>query len=269
MQTQLNLVERELKIRNYSPRTIKIYLHALRSYFLFKKNNYNIYDENNIKNFLLSIKTKTSPQSQNIYIGAIKFYYYNIAKTNEKIAIKSAKKQSKLPTVLSRAEISLIISSISNPKHKLILSLAYGAGLRVSEVVSLKVQDINTEELTIYLRNAKGQKDRLSIIPEKIIPELKEALDNKFKNDYLFSNTNKNKLTTRTAQKIFENALNKAKIKKEASFHSLRHSFATHLLENGVDIRHIQTLLGHQNIRTTQIYTQVTNPILMNIKSPL
>ncbi|NCN22019.1 tyrosine-type recombinase/integrase [Candidatus Falkowbacteria bacterium] len=268
MQIQLSLVERELKIRNYSPRTIKIYLHALKEYFIFKKNDFTIFNEDTIKNFLLSSQSKISPQSQNIYLSAIKFYYYNIIKINRKIEIKSAKKQQKLPVVLSRAEISLIISSISNPKHKLMLAISYGAGLRVSELVNLKIQDINTAELTIYLRNAKGQKDRLSILPEKIIPDLKEMIKKKSKNDYIFDNGAGNKLTSRTAQKIFENALNKAKIKKEASFHSLRHSFATHLLENGVDVRYIQTLLGHQNIRTTQIYTQVTNPGLKNIKSP-
>jgi len=269
MQIQLSLVERELKIRNYSPRTIKIYLYALKEYFIFKKDGFHIFNEDTTKNFLLFSRDKISPRSQNIYLGAIKFYYYNIAKINKKIEIKSAKVLKKLPAVLSKAEINLIIDSISNSKHKLMLAISYGAGLRVSELINLKVQDINTAELTVYLRGAKGQKDRLSILSEKIIPDLKEIIKKKSKNDYLFDNGARNKLTSRTAQKIFENALKKAKIKKEASFHSLRHSFATHLLENGVDIRYIQSLLGHQNIRTTQIYTQVTNPGLKNIKSPL
>ncbi|MBN2854447.1 tyrosine-type recombinase/integrase [Patescibacteria group bacterium] len=269
MQIQLNLVERELKIRNYSPRTIKTYLYALKEYFIFKKDGFHIFNEDTVKNFLLFSRDKISPRSQNIYLAAIKFYYYNIAKINKKIEIKSAKAPKTLPVALSKTEINLIIDSISNPKHKLMLAISYGAGLRVSELINLKVQDVNTAELTVYLRGTKGQKDRLSILSEKIIPDLKEIIKKKSKNDYLFDNETGNKLSSRTAQKIFENALKKAKIKKEASFHSLRHSFATHLLENGVDIRYIQTLLGHQNIRTTQIYTQVTNPGLKNIKSPL
>ncbi|PKM91594.1 integrase [Candidatus Falkowbacteria bacterium HGW-Falkowbacteria-1] len=269
MQTQLNLVERELKIRNYSPRTIKAYLFALKKYFLFKKNNFNTFNEDKVKNFLLLYQGKISPQSQNIYIGAIKFYYYNIAKINNKIDIKTPKKTKKLPVIFSRDEIDLIINSVSNPKHKLMLSISYGAGLRVGELVNLKIQDINSQELTVHIKNAKGQKDRISVLSEKIIPELQEIINKKSKNDYLFSNEQGKKLTSRTAQKIFENALKKSKIKKSASFHSLRHSFATHLLENGVDVRYIQNLLGHQNIRTTQIYTQVSNPKLKSIKSPL
>ncbi|MDD5748382.1 MAG: tyrosine-type recombinase/integrase [Actinomycetota bacterium] len=183
--------------------------------------------------------------------------------------MKFAKRSKKLPIVLSREEIKNIIDAIRNPKHKLIISLAYGAGLRISEVVNLKVKDVNLEELTIHLKNAKGKKDRITIFPEKIKTKLQNLIAGKNLNDYLFESERGGKLTERTAQKVFENALQKAGIKKDATFHSLRHSFATHLLENGVDVRYVQELLGHQNIRTTQIYTQVTNPKLKNIKSPL
>jgi len=269
MQTQLNLLERELKIRNYSPKTIKIYLHGLRMYLNFKNANFNKFDEDIIKNFLLFCQKRISPQSQNIYLGAIKFYYYNIIKINKKIDIKSAKKGKKLPTVLSRPEIKTILKSIQNEKHRLLLSLAYGAGLRVSEVVNLKIKDINLKELTIHIKNAKGQKDRITLLPEKLIKDLKKIIIKKTNNNFLFESERGGKLTTRTAQKIFENALKISDIKKDASFHSLRHSFATHLLENGVDVRYVQELLGHQNIRTTQIYTHVTNLGLKNIKSPL
>lgn len=269
MQIQLSLVERELRTRNYSPRTIKIYLFALKEYFLFKKSNFHVFNEDTTKNFLLVSQDKISPQSQSIYIGAIKFYYYNIAKINKKIDIKTPKKAKKLPVIFSKDEIDLILNSISNPKHKLMLSISYGAGLRVGELINLKVQDLNISELTIHIKNAKGQKDRISLLSEKITSNLQEIISKKSKNDYLFSSEQGKKLSTRTAQKIFESALRKSKIKKDASFHSLRHSFATHLLENGVDIRYIQNLLGHQNIRTTQIYTQVSNPKIKSIKSPL
>ncbi|MBD3280221.1 tyrosine-type recombinase/integrase [Candidatus Dojkabacteria bacterium] len=147
--------------------------------------------------------------------------------------------------------------------------MAYGAGLRVSEVVNLKVRYINLENLVLHVKSCKGNKDRITIFFENIKESLNKVISAKDKDEYVFSSERDGKLTTRTAQKIFANALKKTGIKKDASFHSFRHSFATHLLENGTDIRYVQELLGHANIRTTQRYTQVTNPQLRNIKSPL
>ena len=135
--------------------------------------------------------------------------------------------------------------------------------------LNLKIRDLNLKELTIHLKAAKGKKDRLTVVPEKIAPELDNFMRGKRNNDYVFASDRGGRLTEASAQKIFYTALKKAKIKKQASFHSLRHSFATHLLENGVDVRYVQELLGHQNIRTTQIYTHLTNLALKNIKSPL
>ncbi len=131
------------------------------------------------------------------------------------------------------------------------------------------MKEVNLEELTIHLKNAKGKKDRITIFPEKIKNDLQNLIAGKNLNDYLFESERGGKLTERTAQKVFENALRRASIKKDATFHSLRHRFATHLLENGVDVRYVQELLGHRNIRTIQVYTQVTNPKIKNIKSPL
>lgn len=270
MQTELQQIERELRIKNYSTKTIKSYLYALKEYFSFKVNNLTELDQNNIKNFLLHCEQKNiSPQSRNLMLNAIKFYYQHIAKNLQKIEIRSAKKPMGLPVVLSRLEVKKIIESTKNPKHRILLSLAYGAGLRVSEAVSLKVRDLNIDELTIHIKQAKGQKDRISVIPESIANELKNLTAGKSNNDFVFASERGGKLTTRTAQKVFENVLRLSGIKKDATFHSLRHSFATHLLENGTDVRYVQELLGHQNIRTTQRYTQVTNPQLKNIKSPL
>jgi len=174
-----------------------------------------------------------------------------------------------LPVVLSRSEIKKIINSIENRKHKLLISLSYGAGLRVSEAINLKIKDINLEELTIHLKNAKGNRDRITVFPEKLKTDLREFFALKHTNDYIFTSERGGKLTERTAQKIFEIAIKKANVGKDATFHSLRHGFAAHLLENGVDIRYVQELLGHQNIRTTQLYTKVTNPSIKKIKSPL
>ncbi|MBL7156362.1 MAG: tyrosine-type recombinase/integrase [Candidatus Pacebacteria bacterium] len=270
MQKQLGRTERELKIRNYSSKTIKSYLYGLKEYFAYKRNNLEILDRDNIKDFLLFCEKKgVSAETRNLLLSAVKFYYRNIIKTNERIEIRSAKKNKSLPVVLSRGEIEKILEAIENTKHKLLLSLAYGAGLRVSEAISLKVQDIDFHELTIHIKQAKGKKDRISVFPEKLSADIQNLIAGKGKNDFVFSSERGGKLTTRTAQKVFENSLKKSGVKKDATFHSLRHSFATHLLENGVDVRYVQELLGHQNIRTTQRYTQVTNPKLKNIKSPL
>jgi len=270
MQEYLEKTEQELRLRNYSFKTIKTYLGCLREYFDFKKFNLEKIDEEKIKQFLLNKQDKNhSSQTVNLYLNAIKFFYREVLRIPQKINLKFAKRSKKLPIVLSREEIKNIIESIRNPKHKLIISLTYGAGLRISEVISLKVKDVNLEELTIHLKNAKGKKDRITIFPEKIRSSLQGLMAGKNSDDYLFESERGGKLTERTAQKVFENALKKSGIKKDATFHSLRHSFATHLLENGVDVRYVQELLGHQNIRTTQLYTKVTNPSLKNIKSPL
>jgi site-specific recombinase XerD len=162
-----------------------------------------------------------------------------------------------------------MIGIITNPKHRLLIALAYGAGLRVSETTNLKAKDINLDELTIHIKGAKGNKDRMSIFSEKLVASLKVIVALKQGNEFVFESNWGGKLDERSAQKVFEQALVKAGIKKEATFHSLRHSFATHLLENGTDVRYVQELLGHANIRTTQIYTKVTNPSLKKIKSPL
>jgi len=270
VEKEIQRVERELKIRSYSPKTIKSYLYGLRQYFLFKRNNFERLDEENVRDFLLYCQQKhISPQSRNLFLNAIKFYYRNVVKNLRKIEIKSAKKPKSLPVVLSRSEIEKILASLANAKHRLLLSMSYGAGLRISEVTALKVSDLDFEELTIRIRQAKGQKDRISVFPKKLTNSLKNLIAGKTKNDLVFESERGGKLTTRTAQKVFEKALKISGINKSATFHSLRHSFATHLLENGVDIRYVQELLGHSNIRTTQIYTQVTNPMLKNIKSPL
>lgn len=259
-----------LKLRNYSQKTIKSYLFYINDYLAFAKKK-RIKDKTKaIELFLLEKQQQgRSPQTINLALNSIKFLYHEVLGQKEKLNFKCAKKSKKLPIVLSKKEIESMIVILQNPKHKLILSLGYAAGLRVSEVVNLKVKDIDLDELTIHIKNAKGRKDRITIFPEKLIPGIKELIHNKGSNDFIFESNRGGKLTTTSLQKVFKSALHKADIKKDATFHSLRHSFATHLLENGVDIRYVQELLGHQNIRTTQRYTQVTNPRLKNIKSPL
>jgi site-specific recombinase XerD len=270
LQELLDKIENELKLRYYSRKTIKSYRHCLSDYFCYIKNVTKNPDVVLLKKYLLKKQDRgQSSQTVNLHLNAIKYFYREIFKSNIEINIKFAKTPSKLPVVLSRSEIEKIIVSIGNLKHKILTSLSYGAGLRVSEAINLKIKDVDLAELTIHIKGAKGNKDRITIFPEKLKNDVINLIADRPGNDFLFASERGGKLTERSAQKIFENSLKKAGIKKEATFHSLRHSFATHLLENGVDVRYVQELLGHQNIRTTQLYTKVTNPNLKKIKSPL
>jgi site-specific recombinase XerD len=179
------------------------------------------------------------------------------------------KKPKRLPVVLSQDEVARLLSSVLNPKHKLILSLMYSAGLRVGEAVKLKTEDIDLDNKIIWVRQGKGKKDRQSIISGKLFAILMQLVEEKGVGQYLFSGQKpETHLSTRSAEKIFQRAMENANIKKRAVCHSLRHSFATHLLENGTDIRYIQALLGHNSLATTQIYTKVSQKFLNQIKSP-
>lgn len=270
IQQHLDRAETELRIRNYSLKTLKSYLYFLREFLSFRAVLPGESNEEAARSFLLSLEKKgASAQTRNICLSAVKFYYRDVMKAEAPIEIRAAKRNQSLPVVLSRDEIGRMLSVTANVKHRLLLALAYGAGLRVSETVSIRVGDIDFDGLTIHIKQAKGRKDRISVMPEKLRQELNGLTRDKTSADFVFASERGGKLTTRTAQKIFEHALARAGVRKGATFHSLRHSFATHLLENGVDTRYVQELLGHQNIRTTQRYTRVTNPVLKNIKSPL
>lgn len=270
----------ELFIRGYSQKTVISYTHCLKGYFEYlisylpkKYEDFDFlenFDEFLIKNFLKYKKEHNcSPKTLHVYLSSIKCFYKEIVKIPNKINIKFAKRPRKLPVVLLHGEIMEIIRTLQNLKHRLIISLAYGAGLRVSEVTNLKIQDLNFTEKNIHIHLAKGAKDRITILPESIITDLEDFILNRQPNDYLFPSQRGGKLNTRTLQKIFRIAKNKTQIIKDATFHSLRHSFATHLLEGGVNLRIIQELLGHQSIRTTQLYTQVSSSIFIGIRSPL
>lgn len=270
LQELLGKIKNELKLRNYSRRTADSYLFCVSDYCKHIKNVKRDPNVEMIRGYLLGkLGEGKSSQTVNLHLQAIKYLYREIMKSKVVIDIKFAKTAKKLPVVLSRNEIERMIASLDNKKHRLLLALSYGAGLRVSEAINLKVGDVDLEELVIHIKGAKGNKDRISTLSDKIRDDLGELLVDKPHGSYVFESNRGGKLDERSAQKIFENASKKAGITKDVSFHSLRHSFATHLLENGVDIRYVQELLGHANIRTTQIYTKVTNPMLKNIKSPL
>jgi len=260
----------ELKLKGYSKKTLDSYTSCARRYLQFLGSGLDFFDESLIKAFLMGFQAQgRASQTINLYLNAIKFFYRYVLMVEFTFKIKMMKKPKHLPVVLSHGEVMEVIGATKNKKHQLMLALAYGAGLRVSEVVSLKIKDIDIANNVINIRGAKGNKDRVTLLPVKLKKLLKVALLSKDKNDLLFESERGGALTSRTLQKIFENGLRNACIKKDATFHSLRHSFATHLIENGTDIRYIQHLLGHSNIRTTQIYTKVTSVGLGKIDSPL
>ena len=256
---QIEELQRYMRIAGYSLRTIEAYSRCVEQI-----------GSNDLLQFLDKLAKKgKSPYTLNQYHAAYKLYVTKILNRSWDIPFPYTKRHKKLPVVLSREEIGKIIDSTRNIKHRLMIALAYGAGLRVSEIIKLQIKDVDIANLTIMVRDGKGGNDRISILPEKLCHDLSRMMIGKDGDEYLFESERGGILTTRTAQVVFEKSLKLASIQKSATFHSLRHSFATHLLENGVDLRYIQKLLGHASITTTQQYTKVTNPQLKNIRSPL
>jgi site-specific recombinase XerD len=260
-------LKEHLQLRNYSEDTQKAYLIHIKKYFEFlnDKNNEKPTFQN-AKNYILFKLKKNEPSSVHHIIFAIEYFFKNIL--GEKIYIPKPKRNKKIPEILTKDEIKKMIDCTSNIKHKLILKVLYGCGLRVSELINLLKKDINFLEELVHIRLAKGKRDRFVKIPGKLKEEL-EAYCRLNHEEILFPSNRTGKLTKKTIGKIVENAARKAGIKKDVYPHLLRHSFATHLLENGTDLRIIQKLLGHSDIRTTQIYTQISQANIRNIKSPL
>lgn len=270
IQSALQRAEEEMRLRGFSRKTISTYSHALRHYFAFSKSGDLSLNEESVRQFLLQReRAGSSAQTRNVLLHAIKYFYREVLRTRQPIRLRPAKEASTLPVVLSREEIRSMIAMTKNGKHRLMIALAYGAGLRVSEVISLRVRDLDLPGLLIHLKAAKGNKDRVTVFPESLRTDIQNLTAGRRADDLVFESERGGALSTRTAQAVFAHALEKACIDKPATFHSLRHSFATHLLENGTDVRYVQALLGHANIRTTQRYTQVTNPAIRNIRSPL
>ncbi|MBI4653963.1 MAG: tyrosine-type recombinase/integrase [Nitrospirae bacterium] len=203
-------------------------------------------------------------------VNALKFYYGTMLKKRFLYEIKRPRKDKKLPVVLSKEEVAKILNAVDNIKHKAILMIAYSSGLRVSEVVKLKAEDIDSKRMLIHVKGAKGRKDRYTLLSETVLETLRAYWRKYRPQKWLFEGAREGRyLSTRTADKIFVNACEKAGIKKEVSFHTLRHSFATHLLEGGKDLRYIQELLGHTHSKTTEIYTHVSTKSLGKIVSPI
>jgi site-specific recombinase XerD len=249
---------KEMELRGYSSKTVKSYCYYLGDLLNFSKKKSGSINNNDIKDYLLYLKNNNKSESTlNLAYSAIKFYFKNVRKRKLFKFIPRVKKIKKLPDVLSREEIQLFFSKIINPKHKLVLCFSYSSGLRVSEVINLKVFDLDLKRNLVHVRKSKQNKDRYTIFSAKLFFVLAKFIRNKDKNEVLFKSNRNKKYCARSLQKIFKQALSRSGIKKNLSFHSLRHSFATHLLEEEVDIRIIQELLGHEKLATTQIYTRV------------
>lgn len=228
----LEKLETELKLRAFSPRTVQSYLFYNKKFLEFVKKNPEKTTEDDVKNYIAYLmERKISPKSIILIKASLKFFYDEVLKKNI-VNIKSPKVSQKLPVVLTKEEVKGLIDSIENEKHRLIVSLLYSSGLRLSELVNLKVGDIELEEKIGWVRSGKGAKDRLFILPNSLVEDLKKHVHGKKETDYVFSGR-KDQMTPRNVQKIVSYATKKAGINKPVHVHTLRHSFATHLLESG------------------------------------
>jgi site-specific recombinase XerD len=227
-----------------------------------------------IKDYLDYLFTSgRSASTVSLAVNSLKFYFEKILARNffvSDLGIKHPKKPKKLPVVLAKDEVVKMINALDNIKHKLMIQIMFGSGLRVSEVVGLHINDIDFSRRTIHIKGAKGKKDRVSIISNTTLNNIDKYLREYQPLVFLFESHQAScKITTRTVQKIVCDSARKAGILKDISAHSLRHSFATSLLEGGTDIRYIQELLGHARLETTQIYTRVAINKLEGIESPI
>ncbi|PIN91016.1 integrase [Candidatus Pacearchaeota archaeon CG10_big_fil_rev_8_21_14_0_10_32_14] len=266
----LKKLEVELKIAKNSPYTLRNYLQINSSLLNFSKKDPSSINEEDIKLYLSEKLSDKASSSTILFLSAIRYAYTNILEVDPTIKLKRPKREKRLPTVLSKDEIRKLFDALESKKSKLMISLMYACGLRVSELTSLKVNDFSFDEKIGHVRQAKGKKDRIFNIPNFLSKDLIKLANIQKENhqEYLFSGPN-GKLSSRNLQKIVSRASHKAGIQKDVHPHTLRHSFATHLLENGVDIRNIQVLLGHSSISTTELYAHVSKEQIKTIKSPI
>ena len=271
----LPALKQELVLRAYSPSTIKTYINEVRVFLgAIGSRPAATYTVQQLRDYLQYCfeHLKLSENTLHSRINALKFYYEQVLK-REKFFwdIPRPKKPMQLPKLLNEDELARLFNSIQNKKHKAILFTAYSAGLRVSEVVNLRLADIDGKRMQIHVRDAKGKKDRYVNLSPVLLDILRQYVKmvRPVPKEYLFESEQTGKAyPTRTVQQIFTNAKNKAGIRKEVGIHSLRHSFATHLLDKGTDIRYIKDLLGHFDIKTTERYLHVSKKQLVNVISP-
>jgi site-specific recombinase XerD len=262
----------KLQIRQYSINTVKTYVGMFEQFINnFRERELNEIDENDIRAYLQTlISAGKSHSFLNQMINSIKFYYEVVMDMpNRFYAIERPIREHKLPKVISKEEVKLVINNTNNLKHKCIVSLLYSAGLRRSELLGLKLSDIDSKRMVINVLGGKGKKDRITILSPMVLADLRTYYKIWKPKTYLFEGPKAKKYSSASVLKIVKNAAIKAKIKKRVTPHVLRHSFATHLLESGTDLRYIQVLLGHSSTKTTEIYTQVAINNIKTIISPI
>jgi integrase/recombinase XerD len=263
----------DMELKGYSPRTIKNYTRIVSNFAKYYNKSPELLKEKEIREYLhyCIMERKLSEGTVNYINAGLKFFYtktlnryWNMDK------ITRIKEPRRLPSVLSPEEVKSIFDATENLKHKAILMTIYSAGLRVSEVCNLKITDIDSKNMQILIREGKGKKDRYSLLSKANLEILREYWKRYHPTEYLFSGRYRtDAITPRSVQRVMEKSVVKAKITKNATVHTLRHSFATHLLDAGTDICYIQRLLGHTRITTTTIYLHLRRMDLLNIKSPL
>ena len=275
MNTQQHLFsfKNYMNYRRYSQNTIKTYSDALEVFFRFFQNKAieDLTKEDLIQfNTDYILKKNLSASYQNQVINAIKLFYRNrFNRSMEVDYIQRPRREKRLPNVLSKDEVKSILESPTNLKHRAMLSLIYACGLRRSELLNLTLKDILSDRNLLFIRQSKGKKDRVVPISSKLIDLLRDYYKAYKPKNWLFEGQQSGeKYSERSIQLVLNHAVSKAKIDKPISLHWLRHSYATHLLESGTDLRYIQELLGHSSSRTTEIYTHVSTKNLQQIRSP-
>lgn len=262
----------KLQVLRYSKNTVNTYVSMFEEFInYYSEMDLLSINENEIRDFLLHlVERNVSHSYQNQSINAIKFYYEIVlGLPNRYYYIDRPRKPEKLPMVLSVEEIQSLIKVTKNIKHKAILMCIYSAGLRMSELLDLKLTDILSDRKLILVRNGKGKKDRTTLLGGKTLEILRLYYLEHKPVDFLFEGQKGGRYSATSVQRIFKKSLALAKIRKPATVHTLRHSFATHLLEKGTNLRYIQTLLGHSSPKTTEIYTRVSTVDIEDIKNPI
>lgn len=262
----------EMQIRNYSPRTVVSYVHCIERMSVYFNSSPDLLSLDQIKSYLHYCVTKReeSASTLNQLISAIRILYTDVLDREwEPLKLKRPRRAKALPVVLSTQEVSDLIACVENPKHRLILVVAYSAGLRINEVRCLELADVDSDRMQIRVKNGKGKKDRFTLLSTKILAELRTYYKVFRPKKYLFEGCRVGEpMHVRTVGHVFNRALKLSGIKKEVSFHTLRHSFATHLLEQGTNLRMIQQLLGHNSLRTTSVYLHLSRFDPAQVVSP-
>lgn len=251
--------------------TINTYIYAVQKFLRVTHLEPHQVKKTDIENFIQQlIRWNRSGNTINVYLHALHFFYTTVFGRNILINVPFLNIRKRLPEFLTQEETRCFFAAIPNPMHRLMLIFTYGAGFRVSEMTSLKVKDLDFKSGYGFIRDGKGGKDRMFIIPQKLKEELQELIkrENLQPEDWLFRGYNNNHYSDSSIRIIVKKTLRMAKISKNITPHSLRHSFATHLLENGYSLFEVNKLLGHSRLETTTIYTHLANPKLCNVKSP-